>query len=191
MPTTRPVVAPAPAFEELYTKYRSSFVRVAVSYVQNRMVAEDIVSDCFVSYWENRSGAVVENVPAYVLTAVKNRCLDWLRRRVKQSQAHQNMLCVESRLRSHDIASLEANIPRSLLLSEVSEIIRMELNRMPERMRKVYVAHKFSDMSYKEIGQLYGLSQGQVLSDIRTASHHLRAALKDYSPLLLLLPLLH
>lgn len=44
MPTTRPVVEKGSSFEELYTKYRAGFVSVALRYVQNRMVAEDIVS---------------------------------------------------------------------------------------------------------------------------------------------------
>lgn len=90
-----------------------------------------------------------------------------------------------------NIATLEANMPSTIFMSEVSEIIRRELARMPERTRKVFVAHRFQDMSYAEIARLYHLSQGQVQSDIRSASRQLRAALKDYAPLVALLTLLH
>ncbi len=191
MPTTRPVVEKGSSFEELYTKYRAGFVSVALRYVQNRMVAEDIVSDCFVSYWENRSGTVVENIPAYVLRSVRNRCLDWLRSQVSHAQAHSAIQSVEERLMRQHIATLEANMPSTIFMAEVAEIIRRELARMPERTRKVFVAHRFEDMSYAEIAKLYHLSQGQVQSDLRSASRQLRAALKDYAPLVALLTLLH
>ncbi len=82
-------------------------------------------------------------------------------------------------------------MPRTVFLAEVAEIIRAELQRMPERTRKVFVAHRFQDMSYAEIAQLYGLSQEQVQSDLRTATRQLRTALKDYAPLVALLTLLH
>lgn len=191
MSTTRPVVERSSSFEELYTKYRAPFVSVALRYVQNRMVAEDLVSDCFVSYWENRSGTVVENIPAYVLASVKNRCLNWLQRQVKHAQTHADLASTELRLLRQNIATLEANMPRTVFMAEVAEIIRAELQRMPERTRKVFVAHKFQEMTYSEIAQLYGLSQGQVQSDLRSATRQLRTALKDYAPLVALLTLLH
>lgn len=190
MKTTCPV-AHAPAFEELYTQYRAAFVAVALRYVQNRMVAEDIVSDCFVTYWENRNGQVVEHIPSYILTAVRNRCLDWLRSQLRHAQAHTDIQSAETRLMRQHVATLEANMPRTIFMTEVSEIIRRELLRMPERTRKVFVAHKFEAMTYAEIAQLYGLSQGQVQSDLRAASRQLRTALKDYAPLLTFLTLLH
>ena len=53
-------------------------MRIAVSYVRDRMAAEDIVTDSFVAYWENHTTTEIRSVPAYILTAVKNRCLNWL-----------------------------------------------------------------------------------------------------------------
>ena len=45
---------PPPGFEEIYAKYKSYFVRIAMSYVWDRMTAEDIVTDSFVVFWANR-----------------------------------------------------------------------------------------------------------------------------------------
>ena len=108
-------------------KYRAAFVAVALRYVLNRMVAEDIVSDSFVRYWENRMGTVVENIPAYVLTGVKNGCLNWLQRQVKHAQAHADLASTELRLLRQNIATLEANMPRTVFMAEVAEITRSEL----------------------------------------------------------------
>ena len=37
--------------EEVYAKYKPYFVRIAVSYVRDRMAAEDLVSDTFLKVW--------------------------------------------------------------------------------------------------------------------------------------------
>ena len=41
-------------FGELYTLYKDRFVRIAMSYVRDRMAAEDIVTDSYMAFWENR-----------------------------------------------------------------------------------------------------------------------------------------
>ena len=72
-------------------------------------------------------------------------------------------------------------------MTEVGAIIRHELERMPERTRRIFVAHRYEDMSYREIAALYELSEGQVQYEIRSAKQALKIALKDYIPAIMLL----
>ena len=59
--------------------HRERFVRFAFSYLQDLSAAEDLVMDSFVYYWENRQRLDCKgNVPAYNLTVVKHKCLDYL-----------------------------------------------------------------------------------------------------------------
>lgn len=178
---------PLGRFEELYTKYRTYFVGIAMSYVRDRMAAEDIVTDSFVSYWENRAATDVRHAPAYILTAVKNRCLNWLETYRQHAQARSDIHSTAYRLAVQSIASSEASEPQSLLMAEVGAIIEREINRMPERMRRVFVAHRYEEMSYREIARLYELSEGQVQYEIRAAKQVLRVALKDYVPAVVML----
>ena len=39
-------------FGELYQTYKERFLRLAISYVKEESIAEDFVTDSFVSYWE-------------------------------------------------------------------------------------------------------------------------------------------
>ena len=41
-------------FDKVYQKYREPFIKLAISYVGDRSIAEDFVTDSFVAYWENR-----------------------------------------------------------------------------------------------------------------------------------------
>ena len=75
--------------------------------------------------------------------------------------------------------------------AEVSEIIERTLRGMPERTRRVFLAHRIENMSYKEIERLYGLSERQINYRLQTAKEQLRVALKDYAPLLALWTVLH
>lgn len=60
-------------FEEVFLEYRPVFVRRAYRYVRDNEIAEDIVSDSFMTFWEGR-GMLPEdvNVPAYIFTIVRN-----------------------------------------------------------------------------------------------------------------------
>ena len=69
-------ISPPHGLEEVYAEYRTYFVRIAVSYVRDRMVAEDLVSDTFLKIWESRTETTPRNLPAYLLTALKRKCLD-------------------------------------------------------------------------------------------------------------------
>jgi len=127
------------------------------------------------------------SVPAYILTAVKNRCLNWLETYRRQSQVQHNIHSTAYRLAIQSLASCEADESQSLLMTEVGAIIRHELERMPERTRRIFVAHRYEDMSYREIAALYELSEGQVQYEIRSAKQALKIALKDYIPAIMLL----
>lgn len=173
-------------FEEVYARYRAYFVDIARSYVRDRMVAEDLVTDAFLKIWENRSEISPRNLPAYLLTALRRKCLDWLRDRNIHLKAHLQLHRTEQRIVAERIARLESDTSRTLMISEALTILETELRRMPEQRRRIFTAHRFEEMSYKEIAALYGLSEGQVTYELRMARESLKMALKDYLPLVAL-----
>ena len=171
-------ISPPHGLEEVYAEYRTYFVRIAVSYVRDRMVAEDLVSDTFLKIWESRTETTPRNLPAYLLTALKRKCLDYLRDQAIHLRIQQNM---------HQTSAREANDPQNLMMSEALAIIERELRRMPEQRRRIFIAHRYEEMSYREIAAVYELSEGQVTYELRAAKEALKAALKDYLPLIGLL----
>lgn len=67
-------------FGELYKRYKARFESFAVGYVQDRLIAEDVVTDAFIYYWENRSRLDADcNAAAYILTTIRHKCLNYLR----------------------------------------------------------------------------------------------------------------
>ena len=67
-------------FTVLFEQYREPFTRFANSFVRDRAVSENLFVDALVDYWQRR-GSLPEdtNVPAYLLTSVRNKALNHLR----------------------------------------------------------------------------------------------------------------
>ena len=133
-------ISPPHGLEEVYAEYRTYFVRIAVSYVRDRMVAEDLVSDTFLKIWESRTETTPRNLPAYLLTALKRKCLDYLRDQAIHLRIQQNMHQTSARVVGERIARLEANDPQNLMMSEALAIIERELRRM-NRMELIEIIY--------------------------------------------------
>ena len=51
-------------------------------------MAEDITVDSLIYYWENREKLASDsNVPAYILTVIKHKCLNYLQRLRRHEEA--------------------------------------------------------------------------------------------------------
>ena len=175
-------------FNSLFAKHKAPFVRFAENYVRDHTVAENLVVDAFLYYWEHRAEIRTdENLSAYLLTVVKHKCLNHIR--------HEKLAAsVTGRMREYlqwdqqtRIASLEALDPRQLFLEEMQEIVRRTLESLPEQTRRIFEMSRRHHLSNREIAAECGLSVKGVEFHITRALKAMRVALKDYYPLLALL----
>lgn len=174
-------------FGRLFATWRARFEAIACRYVRSAAVAEDLVSDSFMSFWENRGRIPADaNLQAYILIIVRNKCLDWLRAQSLHAKIEQEVYELRRRVLAADIRSLQAFNPEEIFL-EVAAIVRQSLDRLPELTREVFVARRFEELSYKEIAEKYGITVRRVEFELEKAVKQLRVALKDYLPVLLML----
>lgn len=175
-------------FNSLFNEYYRSFVCFALGYLKEKQTAEDIVSEAFTIYWEKKSTLNIEtNPPAYILTIIKNRCLNHL----KHSQIRQK---VSDELRDHSerllqtkISTLEACDPDFLFSEELRKIIDNTLEKLPLKTRQIFSFSRDQGLSYKEIAIKTKLSQKAVEFHISKALQMLRISLRGYIALLILL----
>lgn len=174
-------------FGDLYDQYRQRFVIIARRYVRDRMIAEDIVADSFVSFWNNRKNIPSDtNLPAYILTTVKNKSLNWLHSQQIHLRIENQIQTTQARLVESSIRSLESCDPERLFAMEVHKIVKEATARMPELTRMVFEKSRHEGKTYAEIAKECGISNRQVASEIQKALAILRNALKDYMPAALL-----
>lgn len=176
------------AFNELFTTYKGRFIRFAQNYVRDTAIAEDYVIDSLIYYWENRhklEGDV--NVPAYVLTVLKHKCLNYLQHQSLHQEVMNTMISHAQWELNTRIASLEACEPYELFAAEAQEIVKTTLARLPERTREIFIMSRMQNLSHKEIAEKLDITTKGVEFHIAKALKELRIGLKDYLPVFLYL----
>lgn len=168
-------------FNNLFNKHYENFVCFAMSYVKDRPIAEDIVSEAFTAFWENQAQLLPSTKPqAYILTVIKNKCLNHLRHlQVRQRAEKEINEHAEWKL-STSINTLQACDPSFLFSEEVQLLIESTLNDLPKKTRQIFILNRYGGFSYKEIASRMKLSPKSVEFHISKALKHLRISLEDF-----------
>lgn len=175
-------------FNELYFTYRSNFISIARSYVEETAVAEDIVTDSFVAYWVRRHELAADTDPRrYVVGAIKKRCLEHLRNKQIHQRVEKKLQDASDRMLEYHLGSLECCKPEQLYADEVLDILQKRLDEMPELTREIFIASRTEELSYKDIAERYRIPSYKVKYELQKALTQLRDSLKDYLPGFLIL----
>lgn len=176
------------AFNQLFTNYQGRFIRFANTYVRDIAVAEDFTIEALMYYWENRHSLKENsNIPAFILTVIKNKCLNYLQHlQVREDVNAQLLNHAEWELKTR-ISTLEACDPNELFTAEALEIVNKTLACLPEQTRAVFIMSRYDNKSHKEIAEVLGITTKGVEYHISKALKKLHANLKDYYPVFLYL----
>ncbi|MEL5892214.1 RNA polymerase sigma-70 factor [Bacteroides sp. GD17] len=173
-------------FNQLYEEYNQRFIRFARSYVTANEIAEDIVNDSFMYYWENKHSITDQNISSYLLTVVKHKCINYLKRLALEEQARDRFQSLEEWELQLRISTLEACDPEKLLSDEIQTLVQQALRSMPAQTRDILIRSRYQSQSNKEIASQLGISVKAVEYHMTRALKTLRTFLKDYFPIWLL-----
>ena len=180
------------AFNQLFADYQGRFIRFANMYVRDIAVAEDFTIEALMQYWENRQSLKADsNIPAYILTIIKRKCLNYLQHiQVREDVGEQLKNHAEWELNTR-ISTLEACNPEELFTAEAQEIVNKTLASLPKQTRRIFIMSRYENKSHKEIAEALNLTTKGVEYHIAQALKKLHANLKDYIPLLAFLTYLN
>ena len=175
-------------FTQLFEQYKEPFARFANSFVRDKVVAESLFVDALVDYWQRRDLLPEDtNVPSYILAAVRNKALNYMRhQRVKHNAVEKIKSKVQSDLEFR-IGSLENFTTEQLFVDEIGEIVRKTIESMPEQTRRIFEMSRFENKRNAEIAEKLGVSVKTVEFHITKILRVLRENLKDYIICLLLI----
>lgn len=168
-------------FSHLFQMYQPRMQRLAFRYVSNMSVAEDMVADSFMALYENRDKAATEkNLPAYIFSIVRNKCLNYLRNERRRLEIEKKIYTAQILIIQDNIRSFEISDPEKIFSEEIASIVADSLFGMTELTRKIFVGIRLDEKSYKQVAQENNISTVRVNNELRRALKILRIALVDF-----------
>lgn len=153
------------ALEALYSSVRIPVFAYALSILQNREDAEDVLHDSFLKIWEAAPRYRSEGKPrAWILTITKNLCRMKLRERAKTAQT--------------PVEEMAWSLPSEELSLEERTVLRVCLEQLPEDDRQVLLLHAVAGLRHREIAALIEKPLSTVLSKYNRAIRKIRKILE-------------
>ncbi|MEZ5076341.1 MAG: sigma-70 family RNA polymerase sigma factor [Solirubrobacterales bacterium] len=164
------------AFAVFYDRHGGVSYSLAYRIVSERGAAEDVTQEAFVSIW--RSGARFDptrgSVRAWALSIVRNRAIDFLRRRAGRAPSLD--FDDESILAQRPAAELTEE---EALRRETAAEIRGALGKLPIEQSEVIELAYFGGFSHAEIAQMLGLPLGTVKGRMRLGLEKIRVEMAE------------
>lgn len=159
-----------PAFTEIYNRFWQKLFAIAYNRVHECEAAEDIVHDVFVSLWANRHKAEIECLENYLATATKYMVLARIKKN-ERKRIYANSL--------YKTPVVELTVETSLHYKRILEIIKKEVDRLPEKCRLIFICSRNEGMSIRQIADEFNISPKTVENHLNKALNHLRVAIKS------------
>jgi RNA polymerase sigma-70 factor (ECF subfamily) len=163
------------AFELLYDRHGGAAFSLSYRMVGNRVTAEDITQEAFLSIWRSRLryDQARGSVRTWVLGIVHNRAVDALRRSVVHDRRRETMEGIEERHEARERTDVEA------ARREETRTIRSALDTLPEEQRRTIELAYFGGFSHSQIAELLNEPIGTVKGRMRLGLDKMRRQLSE------------
>ena len=153
------------AFEIIYSKYWRPLLDVAWKGLQDKQAAEDLVQDVFLSLWQKSEQLQINNLEAYLKTAVRYKVLNHVVRTKRTHEFFESL---------YEIFQ-EKNTPETKFLAKnLLELIHAYAAILPVKRREIFILYIQSRLSTKEIAETLSLSQKTVQNQLGISLQGLR-----------------
>lgn len=163
----------ASAMDELLSLHWQPLVRYACTILQNLDAAEDAVQDVFVRLWNQRtSWPDIESIRSYLYRSTRNQALNERRRlRVRAEWVEE----------WRGSTSAPRTPAETLDQQALQRAVEAALQSLSPRRREVFLLFSGHSLSYREIGEVVGISYQTVANHMSAALRQLRASLGEYA----------
>ena len=168
-------------FDAVYRHYFRRLCAFCSQYVSEQEEIEEIVQDTMMWLWENRATFVPDTTSSlrqYLITSVKRRCFNVLRRQEKE-------ILEESSWFEQEQDDFYEFIDLSVV-NELQSLIQEAIDELPSSYRQAFTMHRFQDKTRQEIAEALQVSIKTVDYRIQQSLKILRERLKDYLPILVI-----
>jgi len=163
------------AFEVLYDRHSGAAFSLAYRMVGNRVTAEDVSQEAFLSIWRSRLRYRSDrgSVRTWVLGIVHHRAIDALRRNLVHERRRATAEGLEERLEAPELTDVE--VARR---DEASQV-RSAIGTLPSEQSRVVELAYFGGFTHSQIAEMLGTPIGTVKGRMRLGLEKLRRELVE------------
>ena len=154
--------------EKLFKQHYRQMYRLATILLHDDAESKDVVHDIFAKLLDDHTDLREDTAESYLLTSVRNRCLNVIRKRQIQEQIEHLYLL-----------DLDTTIMPTERLEEELKALYQGINQLePPVCRDIIIQHFSDGMTFKEIAHRMSVSETTVYKHLRRALSQLRTHLK-------------
>ena len=164
-------------FEKIFKTYFAPVKNFVSKLVKSEDDAEDIAQDVFTQLWA-KPDVWHDNpeIDRYIYRMARYQALDCIKIQVNRFERG----LVDAPLHEVEKVSSELSAVDPIICDEAELLLRMALDRMPEKRREIFSMSRFEGLSHKEIAERLGLSVRTVESHIYSALSALKSVFPQY-----------
>lgn len=171
------------AFTVLYNRFYRRVLQFTRRYT-DETDAQDITADTFVQLWRKRSQfSHLSAISSFLFITARNRCYDLIRHNRVKSRYANELAAITVDGYDNEFFFTEVRL-------ELARLIRQEIDKLPEGMRKVILLSFKEGLKPSEIAKQLNISVKTVSNQKLSAIKLLKSALREYPRELVLLFLL-
>jgi RNA polymerase sigma factor (sigma-70 family) len=156
------------AFSAIYERYWKALYDIAYKRLTDKAQTEDVLQNVFARLWTRREAATIDNLGAYLSTAVRYEVIRSINRNRSALQFFQPF--------EETLQELEGPDAR-ILARELLASVYAYADTLPEKRRRIFLLHIQDKLSTREIAETVGVSQKTVQNQLGTALQGLKTHL--------------
>lgn len=159
-------------YEKIYFTYSKELLLAAYKKTGDKIIAEELVQNIFISLWEKRQEAQISNLQAYLFGALKLSVINHIRSLVMENKymEYQTLTYSENH---QDTANL-------VDLHDLSSIIEEGINSLPEKTQEVFRLSRYQHQSTKDISTGLNISEKAVEYHITRSIKRIKEYIKNF-----------
>jgi RNA polymerase sigma-70 factor (ECF subfamily) len=143
----------------MYQTYKKSLYGLAISLLNDKSAAEDVVHDVFVSFARQAGSFQLKgSLKSYFCICAANRARDIYRLKYRSDVSLDE---------AHPICSEKATPQEYAIATEEYRHLQQALNQIPLEQREIILLHLHQDVPFREIACMQGISINTVASRYR------------------------
>jgi len=158
------------AFTELYDRFWKKLFVIAFNRIKDKQSAEDVVHDVFTSLWNNRAQVKIDQLENYLAVAIRYSVFSTIKKKTRTKQVEQHL----------SLSSIvEMPVETSLHYKKILELVKTEVEHLPEKCRIIFKYSRDAGMPVKEIARQLNLSPKTVENQLGKAIRQLKLATRS------------